>query len=145
MSLGVEIAARDAQGGSPGFEPVRIMEKRISVSPGGKPMRGESSRLTTKSRMSRMWRGLFEASRSRSLIELSSRLRLLVCPVLTTIVPTWGVRRMRPMDSSFFMAALTVKRETPSDSHSSSSRGSMEPTGQRPVLIPCMSLAASRS
>ena len=91
------------------------MEKRISVSPGGKPIRGESSRLTTNSRMSRMRRGLFEASLSRSLIELSSRLRLLACPVLTTIVPTWGVRRMRPADSSFFMATLTVKRETPSD------------------------------
>ena len=62
-----------------------------------------------------MRRGLFEASLSRSLIELSSRLRLLACPVLTTIVPTWGVRRMRPADSSFFMAAFTVKRETPSD------------------------------
>ena len=132
-------------GGSPGFEPVRTMEKRISVSPGGKPMRGESSRLTTNSRMSRMRRGLFEASLSRSLIELSSRLRLLACPVLTTIVPTWGVRRMRPADSSFFIAALTVKRETPSDLHSSSSRGSMEPTGQRPVQISCMSLAASWS
>ena len=53
----------------------------------------------------------------------------------------WDEGRYRHL----FIAALTVKRETPSDLHSSSSRGSMEPTGQRPVQISCMSLAASWS